>query len=203
MRNCSDSLFCPSKLELLHRGLEPITELGETLIPIIWKHTQPATYKLNGSFRSLFLVPPLPTAQYWLFPCHSKQVGRVEWKSTRRDTHWLFWHLWRVCWLSFSPLPPLYPVLMTRRYRSVCLCLWLSVRRCCGQCWVHFVALGSSRACFLFQQRLDCIKKEVRDRLNLAAHKKNSSHIRTCKHRQVGMDVCTYTHRHACPKLRM
>lgn len=25
---CSYSLFCTSKLELLHRGLEPITELG-------------------------------------------------------------------------------------------------------------------------------------------------------------------------------
>lgn len=40
MSNYSYPLFCPSKLELLHRGLEPITVLGETLIPIIWKTPQ-------------------------------------------------------------------------------------------------------------------------------------------------------------------
>lgn len=66
MSNCSDLLFRPSQLELLHRGLEPITNLGETLITIIWENTMAATYKLDGSFQPQFLVPvtPLPTEQY-------------------------------------------------------------------------------------------------------------------------------------------
>lgn len=50
-----NSLFCASKLELLHRGLNLLQNSRETSILVIWKTAPGAIYKWKGWIRSLRL----------------------------------------------------------------------------------------------------------------------------------------------------
>lgn len=199
------SLLHPSKLELLHRGLEPITKLGETLIPIIWKNTMAATYKLEWVILAA-ISGSCDSSSNWTILTFPLPVSHVGWKErTMRENALTFVtfvptvkSVLVISDSSFSPGAPLDPALRTGRYGSVCLCQWLSVRSCCVQCWVHFVALGSSRVSFLFLRRLDSIKEEGETDWILQHIKKpHYPDMQTQAAIDVGMDICAHSYTHA------
>lgn len=206
------SLLHPSKLELLHRGLEPITKLGETLIPIIWKNTMAATYKLEWVILAA-ISGSCDSSSNWTILTFPLPVSHVGWKErTMRENALTFVtfvptvkSVLVISDSSFSPGAPLDPALRTGRYGSVCLCQWLSVRSCCVQCWVHFVALGSSRVSFLFLRRLDSIKEEGETDWILQHIKKTplSRHANPGSHRRRYGYLCTLIHTRTCTHTNM
>lgn len=93
-----NSLFCASKLELLHRGLNLLQNSRETSILVIWKTVPGAIYKWKGWIRSLWL-----RFFDWarLTPHRGELAMPVQRKRNKRGkTHWLFRHGKRVLVIS-------------------------------------------------------------------------------------------------------